>query len=483
MVHGLRGERRGEQLDVACDGVPDRRHQRARHACVVQAERPHDVQHLGRSPLIRGCPREPASTAALGACRGRRRCAFCGSRAGRRRRGCGGCHVRAVRVGRRRRGRRAVRPRGRSTPPASPRERRAGVGKQSSSTPALSSRRARAARAATIRRARSRATTGRRSASRAGSRPGHFARRNTPSVLYMQVRPALSLRARGRRRRRRVALRRVHLGRPRRHGRRVRAPAAARPRRDEQPRARPRSRAKLRAAGYAPAIFRRVPGALDAAAPAARAGGALGEALQAFLTSEAMSPFTSKFDDYVRGHGEAHPARDARARGLQGPRARAPATGATVLRVVERAGERSLFTDYGYDARRRAAQPRRSPPTPTRRYHDLGLCERKQIRRCRRRDPKWCGAFRTPSLRNVAVRERFMHNGAFTTCATSWPSTRPAPPTPRAGTRPATKFDDVPAKYRRNVNVDVAPLQPARGRRARRSTTPTSTRSSRSSGR
>ena len=60
---------------------------------------------------------------------------------------------------------------------------------KSSSTVRSRSHRARAARAATTPRTASPATTARPSAWPQGSRPEHFARRNTPSVLYLRFVP------------------------------------------------------------------------------------------------------------------------------------------------------------------------------------------------------------------------------------------------------------------------------------------------------
>ena len=72
-------------------------------------------------------------------------------------------------------------------PKASSKAARRARAQRSSSTRPCRPRPGRAARAATIRGARSQAITDRRLGVAAGSRPGHFARRNTPSVLYMQA--------------------------------------------------------------------------------------------------------------------------------------------------------------------------------------------------------------------------------------------------------------------------------------------------------
>jgi cytochrome c peroxidase len=56
----------------------------------------------------------------------------------------------------------------------------------------------------------------------------------------------------------------------------------------------------------------------------------------------------------------------------------------------------------------------------------------------------------------VAVRERFMHNGVFTKLrdVVAFYATRATTP---SRWYPETKFDDVPAKYRGNVNVTSLP--------------------------
>lgn len=214
---------------------------------------------------------------------------------------------------------------------------------------------------------------------------------------------------------------------------------------------------KLQKASYAGDLSAAFPGALGGPATAMKA---LGEALQAFLTSESMSPFTSKFDDFVQGHAQLSPLE---MKGLK--TFRNPDKGAcNACHVVYETWNRpagSLFTNYGYDALavpRNRAIPANADPA----RYDLGLCERKQ-KKVPSSDPKWCVPFRTPSLRNVAVRERFMHNGIFSTLreAVAFYATRSTDPWhwyPRG-----EKFDDVPAKYKGQVNVVSLPYNGREG--------------------
>jgi cytochrome c peroxidase len=113
--------------------------------------------------------------------------------------------------------------------------------------------------------------------------------------------------------------------------------------------------------------------------------------------------------------------------------------------------ESTLFTNYTYDAvgvpRNRAI----AANADAGRY-DLGLCERTQ-KKVPSSDGKWCGSFRTPSLRNVAVRQRFMHNGAFSKLrdVVAFYATRST--NPDRWYPHGAQFNDSPDRYRGNVNT------------------------------
>jgi cytochrome c peroxidase len=118
--------------------------------------------------------------------------------------------------------------------------------------------------------------------------------------------------------------------------------------------------------------------------------------------------------------------------------------------------ERSLFTDFGYEAlaipRNRALAANADAKT-----FDLGLCKTAEQRHWPEPE-SWCGYFRTSSLRNVAVRSRFMHNGAIKSLrdAVRFYATRSVRP---EDWYPAGRpFDDLPAKLHDNVNKVSTPL-------------------------
>jgi cytochrome c peroxidase len=215
---------------------------------------------------------------------------------------------------------------------------------------------------------------------------------------------------------------------------------------------------RLRAAPYAADLAREF-GSLDTPASAMKA---FAEALQTFLTSETMSPFSSKFDDYLRGKAQLSPLE---AKGLAAFVNRTKGACNHCHQVYEHSNrpESSLFTNYSYDAvavpRNRALAANADP-----KRYDLGLCERTQ-KKVPSTDPKWCGAFRIPSLRNVAVRRRFMHNGAFSNLrdVVAFYATRST--NPDRWYPHGAKFDDVPARYRANVNVTSFPYNRREGER------------------
>jgi cytochrome c peroxidase len=289
-----------------------------------------------------------------------------------------------------------------------------------------------------------------------GSRPNHFAKRNTPSVLYLQF------------------VRRFHLhweedaplvgayagffwdGRVDSIVDLVKQPLLNP---DEMNAGDAGRIAATIAAGPYAADFRREFGsALDDADPNA-ALKALGDALDAYLLSPEMSPFSSRYDDYIRGKEQLTPT-EAQGMKLFKDPAKGACSACHKLNDRSPDPKGSLFTDYEFDA---VAAPRNRalPATHDPKYFDLGLCERADAD-YKAKTAEFCGRFRTPSLRNVAVRQSFMHNGVFSKLrdVVAFYATRDTNPERwyKAGT-----FDDIPALYRDNVNVDKAPYNRRRG--------------------
>lgn len=210
---------------------------------------------------------------------------------------------------------------------------------------------------------------------------------------------------------------------------------------------------RLKDAGYT-AAFEAEYGRGALATPK-RAMEAMGASLAAFLRSDELSPFSSRFDDMLRGQGTLN-AQEMRGLAVF----RNPDVGncasCHTLSVTSSNPERSLFTDFGYDAIG-VPRNRRLPANQDAGHFDLGLCGTAEKHHWPDGEA-WCGYFRTSSLRNVAVRERFMHNGVFSSLrdAVAFYATRSIKPQDWYGK--AQPFDDLPAAMQGNVNIVSTPF-------------------------
>jgi cytochrome c peroxidase len=112
------------------------------------------------------------------------------------------------------------------------------------------------------------------------------------------------------------------------------------------------------------------------------------------------------------------------------------------------------FTDFGYAAvgvpRNRSLPANRSPG-----YYDLGLCG--PLREDLKGRDEYCGLFRSPTLRNVTLRQVFFHNGVFHSLkdVLRFYAERDVAPQkwyPRDARGYVQIYDDLPAKYRNNID-------------------------------
>jgi cytochrome c peroxidase len=212
--------------------------------------------------------------------------------------------------------------------------------------------------------------------------------------------------------------------------------------------------AKLAAAPYA-AEFRTVFGA-DVFADVEGAYLRLSLAVQQYEREDSeFNAFSSKYDAFLRGQA-ALGAQELRGLALYN----APAKGnCAACHPSSRGadGALPLFTDFTYDnlgVPRNTELGRTADPT----YFDLGLCQRADL--VSRGD--LCGAFKVPSLRNVALREAYFHNGRFKTLKDALTfyvqrDTNPEKWYSKAGDGTVQKFDDLPLEYRVNVNTVEVP--------------------------
>jgi cytochrome c peroxidase len=164
-------------------------------------------------------------------------------------------------------------------------------------------------------------------------------------------------------------------------------------------------------------------------------------------------PYSSKYDEWLAGKSSLT---DSELRGLRlfsDPQKGDCARCHIATRGVN--GTPPQFTDYGFVAlgapRNRLIPANRDPE-----WYDLGLCgpERTDLRE----RVEYCGRFKTPSLRNVATRSVFFHNGVFHSlkAVLQFYATRDISPEkwyPAGNDLPVVKFDDLPAQYRVNVEM------------------------------
>lgn len=165
-------------------------------------------------------------------------------------------------------------------------------------------------------------------------------------------------------------------------------------------------------------------------------------------------PYSSKYDAVLAGKAELSPEE---ARGLD--LFNAPNKGNCASCHISKRGNDGTppqFTDYGLIA---LAVPRNReiPANKDPGYFDLGLCGPLRTDFLKRQD--YCGLFRTPTLRNVALRQTFFHNGATHSLRDAVRfyverETRPEIWYPRKADGGIDKYDDLPETPKANVNMD-----------------------------
>jgi cytochrome c peroxidase len=165
-------------------------------------------------------------------------------------------------------------------------------------------------------------------------------------------------------------------------------------------------------------------------------------------------PYSSKYDAFLAGEAKLTP-QETRGLALFND----PAKGNCAKCHVSKRGKDGTppqFTDYGLvalGAPRNRAIPANADPN----YFDLGICG--PYRTDFVGYAKYCGLFMTPTLRNVATRKVFFHNGVFQSLRQVMDfyverDTKPEKWYPRGLDGSVRKFDDLPAEYQDNINAE-----------------------------
>lgn len=178
-------------------------------------------------------------------------------------------------------------------------------------------------------------------------------------------------------------------------------------------------------------------------------------ALEVFQQSPTeFYPYSSKYDAMLRGQVRLD-AREQRGLELFNDPAKGNCAVCHISSV--RRGAFPQFTDRGLLALgvpRNAHLPANANPA----YHDMGLCGPWRTDFAAR--VEYCGLFKTPTLRNVATRRVFFHNGVYHRLEDvldfyAERDTDPAKFYPRDRRGRIRVFDDLPAAYAGNVNHDA----------------------------
>src|ERR1700733_1318415 len=178
-------------------------------------------------------------------------------------------------------------------------------------------------------------------------------------------------------------------------------------------------------------------------------------ALEAYQQSPAeFYPYSSKYDAWLRHQTSLSPQE---LRGLAAFNDPAKGNCARCHPSAMRKGALPQFTDFGFaaiGAPRNASIPANADPQ----YHDLGLCG--PLRTDLNDRHEYCGLFRTPTLRNVAMRPVFFHNGALRSLSDvvrfyAERDTQPQRWYPRGRDGSTMKFDYLPPAYAGNLDMQA----------------------------
>lgn len=228
---------------------------------------------------------------------------------------------------------------------------------------------------------------------------------------------------------------------------------------------------KVKASDYAP-LMRQVFGdtAFD---NSDEAYGKIAAALAAFENTSQFRPFASKFDAVLRGEAK-FTKQEAKGFALFKDAKKGNCLACHTGKEDSRNPEDWLFTDYSYDnlgVPRNRAIPDNADPA----FFDKGVCERPGIDKAAPKGVElegFCGAFKVPTLRNVAVTGPYFHNGVIGDLrdAVDFYNSRDTNPRRWYGKDAkgnTVKFDDIPADMRGNVNTKEVPYDRKAGQQPR----------------
>ncbi|MGH7115731.1 MAG: cytochrome-c peroxidase [Stellaceae bacterium] len=215
--------------------------------------------------------------------------------------------------------------------------------------------------------------------------------------------------------------------------------------------------ARLRRARYAP-LFVQLFGGSIFADPRMIVDEAMFAVGRYQIEDRHFHPYTSKYDFWLEGKARLSPAELRGYLLFNDPRK--ADCGGCHLDEPGAEGLPPLFTDHQYEAlgvpRNEALAANRDPS-----HFDLGVCG--PYRTDMASQTRYCGLFATPTLRNVAARHVFFHNGVYHSLRQvldfyDFRDTDPEKIYPRDQGGRIEKFNDIPPVYRSNVDTIDPPF-------------------------
>ena len=166
-------------------------------------------------------------------------------------------------------------------------------------------------------------------------------------------------------------------------------------------------------------------------------------------------PYTSKYDAVLRKQASLTP-QEARGLALFNDERKGNCASCHISQVSS-GGAFPQFTDYGLiniGVPRNGKLLANADPA----FFDLGLCGPDRTDLTQHKE--YCGSFKTPSLRNVALRKVFFHNGSFDSLEQVLRfyvqrDTAPQKWYPKDKNGKVRKYDDLPPGLAANVNVEA----------------------------
>jgi cytochrome c peroxidase len=195
---------------------------------------------------------------------------------------------------------------------------------------------------------------------------------------------------------------------------------------------------------------------------------ALDEALFAIvryqLEERSFHRYDSKYDAYLAGQAKLSQAEERGLKLFEDPK-KGNCASCHLDKPARNGTLPPAFTDYEFEA---LGAPRNEdiPANQDSNHYDLGLCG--PLRNDYANTGPYCGLFKTPSLRNVATRKVFFHNGVFHSLDEVMHfyverETNPGKWYPKLENGEIDRYNDLPSQYKQNVDVVDAPFDRKEG--------------------